>query len=122
MIRLVTCLRRRDDVSPEEFRRLFESAEMERLQADVARVFRARRCARSVTLQIEANLQIRAERGSGEPFDGILEYWWDNAREVMDINDSEEGRAVKAAMAEFQRRFTDPAASLSFFAESGNMV
>lgn len=91
MIRFINCVKRRDDVDIGEFRRYWRDPRFEVLQGRLARALGACRYQRSLTLVVEANESIRAQRGLAEPFDGTIEYWWEQARDVMRRSETEEG-------------------------------
>jgi hypothetical protein len=71
----------------------------------------------SLTLQVEADLRLMEDRRSGEPFDGIIEYWWKDAANLIDICDLPEGQRLKGEMLEFQSALIDQGASSAFFVE-----
>ena len=118
MIRLITCLKRRDDISPEEFRRLWTDATFDELIARMVALTGAERYAKNLTLGVEANVLLMQERGLAEPFDGIVEFWWHDAAHFDDLFNSEERKALMQEMQTCQRRFADLSASASFFTES----
>jgi len=118
MIRLITCLKRRADVSAEEFRRCWQEAAFDDLIARVMALTGAKRCAKNLTLSVAANTLLMQERGLGEPFDGIIEYWWHDAANFDELYNSEERKALMQEMQDYQGRFVDLAASASFFTES----
>jgi hypothetical protein len=118
MIRLITCLKRRDDVSAEEFRRHWQDATFDDLIARVTELTGAERCAKNLTLGVEANVLLMQERGLAEPFDGIIEYWWHDAAHFDDLFNSDERKTLMQEMQEYQGRFVDLATSTSFFTES----
>jgi len=118
MIRLITCLKRRDDVSPEEFRRHWQDAAFDELIADIMKLTGAERCAKNLTLSVEANTLLMQERGLAEPFDGIIEYWWHDAANFEALYNSGERRKLMQALQDYQGRFADLAASSAFFTES----
>ena len=118
MIRLITCLKRRDDISPEEFRRLWTDAAFDELIARIVELTGAERCAKNLTLGVEANVLLMQERGLAEPFDGIIEFWWHDAAHFDELFNSEERKALMQEMQAYQREFSDLSASASFFTES----
>jgi len=117
MIRLITCLKRREDVSPEEFRRHWQDAEFDDLIRRTLDLTGAKRCAKNLTLSVAANTLLMQERGLAEPFDGIIEYWWHDAANFEDLYNSEERKTLMQEMQDYQGRFADLAASTSFFTE-----
>lgn len=118
MIRLITCLKRRDDISAEEFRRHWSDAAFDELIRRVMALTGAERCAKNLTLSVEANTLLMQERGLAEPFDGIIEHWWHDAANFEAMYNSEERKALMQEMQDYQGRFADLAASTSFFTES----
>jgi hypothetical protein len=73
--------------------------------------------AKSLTLQVSANEQIRQERGSGEPFDGTLEYWWHDANELLEKYDASEAHKIQQEMLKYQQQFIDILNCRAFFTE-----
>ena len=69
MIRFINCVRRRQDVSVEDFRHYWKSPEFNALYDRLVAILEPHRCARNLTLQVSANELVREERGSGEPDD-----------------------------------------------------
>ena len=117
MIRFINCIKRRDNVSVEEFRRCWRDPVFPELQKELAKALGANRYHRALTLVVEANTLFQEERGLAEPGDGILEYWWVNARDLVNLIESPEGPAARHAMTEYQRHFVDFAATRAFFTE-----
>jgi hypothetical protein len=118
MIRLITCLKRRDDISPEEFRRFWMDAAFDELIGRIVALTGAERYAKNLTLSVEANVLLMQERGLGEPFDGIIEFWWHDAAHFDELYNSEERKSLMLDMQAYQTQFADLAASASFFTES----
>jgi len=118
MIRLITCLKRRADISAEDFRRYWSDAAFDELIRRVMALTGAERCAKNLTLSVEANTLLMQERGLAEPFDGIIEYWWHDAANFEAMYNSEERKALMQEMQDYQGRFADLAASTSCFTES----
>lgn len=117
MIRLIHCVRRRSDVPPEEFRRLWQDPRFARLVDGIRERLNARRSAMNLTLDVAANQTVRAMRGSAEPFDAVIEYWWDHASDLLETAASEASRALLEEMTAYQRQFVDFGASVAFFTE-----
>jgi hypothetical protein len=118
MIRLITCLKRRDDISPEDFRRHWHDDAFDELIRRIVTLTGAERCAKNLTLSVAANTLLMQERGLAEPFDGIIEFWWHDAAHFDELFNSGERKALMQEMQACQRRFADLAASASFFTES----
>ena len=63
------------------------------------------------------NEQIRQERGSGEAFDGTIEFWWDNASELVERYDSPAAQQLRQELLEYQMQFIDVKKCHAFFTE-----
>lgn len=117
MIRFINCVRRRKDISVEEFRRNWNSSEFEYLFEQLFIIIQPREFAKNLTLQVSANEQIRQERGTGEPFDATLEYWWHDASEFLEKYDTPEAKEIRREMQEYQQQFIDIPSCRAFFTE-----
>jgi len=117
VIRFVHCVRRREDVPLEDFRAFWKGREFNRLIEDLALNTGAVRWSTSLTLNIEVNLQLMAERESGEPFDAMIEIWWERARELYDLFNLPEVQEVRAAMEACQQPHVDFRRSRRFFTD-----
>lgn len=118
MVRFINCLKKRNDVSPEQFRKYWNDPRFAELMLRMQTLFKAKRATRNLTLQVQANVVVREERGSREPYDGVIEYWWDQARDLLDIADTPEARALREEMKAYQQQFVDFKASTGFFTEA----
>ncbi len=92
MIRLINCMKRRDDVSAEQFRNYWNDPRFTELIDRMQAMFGVKQAKKSLTLSVQANVRIRDLRGTREPYDGVLEYWWEEASALMDIADTPEGQ------------------------------
>jgi hypothetical protein len=79
MIKYVQCLRRHPDLSPSDFRRHWE--DYKPLWQELADHTSALRVSYSRTLAIDVNDRIALQRGTAEPFDGLVETWVKDARD-----------------------------------------
>lgn len=118
MIRFINCIRKRADISDTEFRDYWNSDEFETLVQRMVSLFGVINHQRNLTLKVELNNEIMKERGSGEPFDAIIEYWWDNAQELMETLGTEEADVLMREMKEYQNQFIDFSSSHQFFTEA----
>lgn len=80
MIKFVQCVRRHPDLSPAEFRQHWEEYKPV-WEAFVKRIG-AVRVSFSTTLAIEANQRLSLDRGTEEPFDGLVETWIEDAHDL----------------------------------------
>jgi len=94
MIKYVQCLRRHPDLSPADFRRYWEEYKV--LWQSLAEEVGALRVSFSTTLAVEANDRIVLERGTEDPYDGLVETWAHDAHDL-------EARLSSKALQELQR-------------------
>jgi len=121
MIKLVFCLRRRDDLSPAES----YSSWRERHAPLVLRHAPALRIARYVqshTIDAALNPALRDSRGCAEPFDGVAELWWRDRDDLQAAFASPEGRQAGAELLVDERRFIDLERSAIWLAEEHTIL
>jgi uncharacterized protein (TIGR02118 family) len=121
VIKLVYCLRRRPDMSWEEFSRYWRDVHAP-LVASHAETLGIRRYVQVRTLQNEglhAALQAR-NGGSPAPFDGVAEIWVDSIDTVATADEA--SQAAAQALLDDERNFIDLAASPIWLAEEWQVV
>src|SRR4051794_2926941 len=110
MVKLLFCLRRRPELSREEFQRYWRDHHAG-LVGDRADSLLMRRYVQAHTLDGDAGEALRASRGGPEPFDGVAELWWDSVESLAEASSTPEGRAAGRALLEDEREFIDLARS-----------
>jgi uncharacterized protein (TIGR02118 family) len=105
MIKLVYCIRRHPDKTPEEFHRYWLETHGP-LVRSVADDIGAVRYVQSHIAEPELNGLLAASRGSGEPYDGVTEVWWNSVEEMAASMSTPAGQ-------EAQRRLVEDEATLS---------
>jgi len=118
MIRLITCVRKKKDISYQEFRQYWESPPFAELMDKAVNTLRPVRHARCLSLQVGANIRIMESRGSNEPYDGIIEWWWESAVQLAPLLDLPQSQDVIHEIRAFQLQFVDFESSPSFFTEA----
>jgi uncharacterized protein (TIGR02118 family) len=116
MVKLVYCIRRREDVSPEEFHRYWLE-EHGPLMHSIAGAINAVRYVQSHTVQPELNDILRESRGLEEPYDGVTEVWWESLADLQGAMESEEGQEAQRRLIEDESTFIDFAHSRVFMTE-----
>ena len=113
MVKLVYCVRRRADVSAEEFHAYWRERHAPLVTSFVA-IMRARRYIQSHTLVTDLNDVFRASRGVAPAYDGITEVWWDCEEDLRASMASDDGRIAYQALLDDENKFIDFAQSRVF--------
>ena len=121
MIKLVFCVRRRDDVDEAEFHRYWLEVHGP-LVRERAAAMGVRRYVQVHRLDTPANDAIRASRGAEEPYDGVAELWWDDLESLAAIGGTDAARQAGRELLEDERRFVDLARSSLWFGEEHVIV
>ena len=107
MIRITFLLRRKPELSADEFYRYWRE-EHGPLVASHARHLNALRYVQVHTIDDPANEAMAKARGGMEPpYDGVAEVWWENRDALVAAMETPEGRAAGRALAEDEARFID---------------
>jgi uncharacterized protein (TIGR02118 family) len=116
MIKLVFTLRRRPDISAEEFRRywLEEHAPLVRLHREALGIVRY---VQSHRFETALDSVMQASRCALAPYDGIAELWWDSMEALLAASASAKGRAAQAELLKDERRFIDLPSTTIFLTE-----
>ena len=116
MIKLVYCIRRHPDKTPEEFHRYWLETHgplVRSVAADIGAV----RYVQSHTAEPELNGLLAASRGSGEPYDGVTEVWWNSVEEMAASMSTPAGQEAQRRLVEDEATFIDFANSTVFMTE-----
>jgi hypothetical protein len=119
MIKLVYCIRKRAELSDEEFHRYWLEDHGPRVRGHAA-ALGASRYVQSHTLSgalAEANEGLRASRGMSPPHDGITELWWPDMESFQKALGTKDGVEAGRDLLEDERHFIDFEASTLFLTE-----
>ena len=121
MIKVVYCLRRRADLSPEAFQRYWRDnhAPLVRRHREALRI---ERYVQTHTDSGELTRRLGAFRGSGQPFDGVAEIWYADRAALEAVGATSEGRAASRELIEDERRFVDLTTSCIWVAEEEEVI
>src|SRR6516162_6563650 len=106
MIKLSFAVRRRDDVTPEEFHRYWRE-EHGPLVRSFQETLGIRRYVQLHRVETPFNEALRASRDALEPFDGVAELWWDDLDALVAFASTPEGSAAGQTLLEDEARFID---------------
>jgi len=111
MIRLTYALRRRPDLTRDEFQRYWRETHAPLVET-VAATLRIRRYVQAHTLATPLDGALRDSRGATvEPFDGVAELWWDSVDDLAAAMSTPEGAQAARQLLEDEANFIDLEAS-----------
>lgn len=121
MIKLVFAIRRREELSSEEFHRywLEDHGPLARRLLEPLGV---RRYVQTHTLNTDLNGALAGARGTAESYDGLAEVSWDSLDELLVAFASEEGQRASETLIEDEARFIDFARSSIFLTEEHPII
>ncbi len=117
MIRLVHCIRSQPQLTVTDFRQHFQGDAFRTLLKALADLTGAVDFHASLTLNIELNAELQADRAGEPPFDAVIEIRWSSGQELMQRIEREDAQALIAEMDEVQAQFIDFSRSARFFTE-----
>jgi len=122
MIKLVFSLRRRPDMTREEFQRYWreQHAALVKRHADALHI---RRYVQVHARDTDLDEAVAGARG-GEPrfYDGVAELWWDSLEELVAAYSSPAGQAAGRELLEDEQRFIDLPHSPLWFGEENVVI
>ena len=114
MIRYIQCVRRKEGLPVDEFRRHWRRYQTQ-VQA-LVKLANAKKASVSFSLEIAENAELQKLRGTAEKYDAILEVWWDSGSEVEAISHQPEFEKALTAVQQMQEEFMSLPDSSFFFA------
>jgi uncharacterized protein (TIGR02118 family) len=106
MIKLVFCLRRREELSREEFQRYWreDHAPLVRKHKDALGILRYVQVHTDYGPMTEA---LRKSRNALEPYDGVAELWYESIEAMQASGANPDARAAGRALYEDEQKFID---------------
>ena len=115
MIRLVYAIRRQPHLSLTEFHRYWHDVHGP-LMVKNAEALAANRYIQVHTVEDPSNKSARDARKMLEPYDGVVEIWWDDQEAAVSASNSPEGQAANRELIEDEKNFIDFSRSSLWFA------
>jgi len=116
MIKLVFCLRRRPELSREEFQDYWRNQHAP-LVKERAAALGIRRYVQLHTAYDDLNAVLRAGRGGPEPYDGIAELWFEDREAMSQALETEAAQKAGAELLADEGKFIDLANSPLWLAD-----
>ena len=121
MVKLVFCIHRQPHLTHEEFLRYWLD-EHGRLAISLVKDLRVRRYVQLHTIETPLNDLFAAPRQALEPFDGIVELWFDSLEVVEEMIATRPGRRAGKLLLEDERNFIDLDRSHIFFGQEHELI
>jgi uncharacterized protein (TIGR02118 family) len=121
MIKVVVIIRRRQNLSVEDFHRywLHNHAPLVR---KFSRSLRMRKYVQSHTVAPEMGARLAQARQMGEGFDGTAEVWWNSLEDMFAVLRTAEGLEASLRLGEDEAQFIDFARSHIFITEEHTIL
>lgn len=120
MITFIQCIRRKPDLSIQDFRREWKAYQGK--ATELARAINATGLSFCTTLAVEENLQVMLTRGTSEPYDGIAQMRLSNAPKTIEALGREPARSLMRDFQAMQARFIDLESSSFFFTAEETVI
>ena len=115
MIRYIHCIRKKQDISLEEFRTYWNSSEYNELLKRVIQHYQPVKHSKSLTLKVELGETLINQNDLEEPFDATIELFWESANQLTALYEKEEAQTLARQLRNFENDFADIARSTAFF-------
>lgn len=117
MIRYIKCIRKKSDISDEEFRAFWNAPEYEDLNQQLVTLTKPVRYSRNLALKVEATQRLIADREFIDPFDAVIELWWEDASQLMVLYETPEAQQLRQTIVDYENQLIDKSRSTVFFTE-----
>jgi hypothetical protein len=118
MIRLITCIKKKKGITSKKFREYWNGQQFEMLFDRLISLLEPFRLSRKLTLQVSTNIRIMQAKKTKEPYDAVIEWWFESANQLAPLLATPEAHAALKEMMKYQSQFVDFAMSPSFFTET----
>jgi len=116
MIKMIFALKRLSHMSLEEFQTYWREKHALLAKKNLPKL-RAKRYVQNHTLDSPFNELLRLTRDAAEPFDGVVEIWWDSIEDLEAASETPEGAAAAEELLNDEKQFIDLSRSALWFSE-----
>jgi len=117
MIRFIHCMKRKEGISTEEFRRFWNSSEFNGLIDRMIQHALTAEVKKNLTLDIDLDKALQVERDAKPAFDGVLEILWPSGGDIAGLVVDDAFQKLIGDMESLQEGFLDFQESRRFFTE-----
>lgn len=121
MFKITFCLRRRPDLTPEQFDAYWRDHHAPLVRKHAA-VLRIQRYVQSTRIESDLAAIAATVRGAPDPYDGVAELWFDSREDFQAGFATVEGRAAGKELLEDEKRFIDLKNSPIWLATERNIL
>lgn len=116
MVKMIFVIRRLSHLSTEAFHRYWREKHGPLARKHLP-ALRVKRYVQTHTVDTPFNEILRESRGGGEPYDGVVELWWDSIETLEEAFATPEGAQASQELLEDEKKFIDLPRSSMWFAE-----
>jgi len=120
MIKFIQCVRKKPEMSIQDFRRSWKIYQAK--ATELAKAMNVAGLTFCTTLNVEENLQVMLTRGTAEPFDGVAEFRIANAPRTIESLSQEPGKSLMKKVQALQAEVIDVEHSSFFFAAEETVI
>jgi len=121
MVKLLFVVRRLPHLTRQEFQRYWLEKHGPLAQR-LLPLLGAKRYVQSHTLETPFDDLLRQSRGGGEPYDGLVEVWWNRIEDLEAAFATAEGVRASEELLEDEKRFIDLGRSALWFAQEHTLL
>jgi len=121
MTKMVFVIRRLPHMSLEEFQSYWREKHGPLAQKNLPKM-RCKRYIQTHTLDTPFNEILKESRGGMEPYDGVVELWWDSIEELESAYATPEGAQAAEELLNDEKQFIDLTRSSMWFAEEHSFI
>ena len=121
MVKIIYCLRKKPDISKEEFYDHWVNKHGP-LVAKYANTLGIKRYVQSHTTALDLNDFIKTTSGNADYYDGVAEIWLESREAFLAAGGKPEAQEANALIQEDAQKFVDSSSSCVFFTEEHTIV
>lgn len=121
MIKLVFCVKKRDDIDRDEFYRYWKE-EHGPLVKSYKDILRIKKYVQSHTCHRAFGESLVEQRGMLDGYDGLAELWWESLEDLQQAMETKEAREANVALVKDEARFINLSQSTIFISQEHEII